>query len=54
MTEMKRYMTDRRKYERLAMRVVEIQQRGLLMTGSDRRLGDRPDYIPDEDNPFGN
>ena len=44
----------RKDYERPRMRVVEIQQRGLLMTSGDRGLGDRPDYIPDDDNPFGN
>ena len=52
MTEMKPYMTDRRKYERPMMRVVEIRQRGLLMT-SGGGLGDRPDYTPDDTNPFG-
>ena len=36
MTEMKPYMTDKRKYERPTMRVVEIQQRGLLMTSGTR------------------
>lgn len=36
MTEMKLYMADRRKYERPTMRVVEIQQRGLLMTSGTR------------------
>ena len=34
MTEMKRYMTDRSKYERPAMRVVELQHRTMLLQAS--------------------
>lgn len=34
MTEMKPYMTDRRKYERPAMRVVELQHRTMILAGS--------------------
>jgi hypothetical protein len=52
MTDMKRYMTDRRKYERPTMKVVEIQQRGLLMTSGEGLRGRDP-YDPTDDNPFG-
>ena len=34
MTEMKPYMTDRRKYERPAMRVVELQRHAPLLQAS--------------------
>lgn len=34
MTEMKHYMTDRRKYERPAMRVYELQHRTMILAGS--------------------
>ena len=34
MTEMKPYMTDRRKYERPAMRVYELQHRTMILAGS--------------------
>ena len=34
MTEMKPYMTDRRKYERPTMRVVELQHRTMLLQAS--------------------
>ena len=53
MAEMKTYMTEKRKYERPTMRVVELQHRTMILAGSGG-LGERPDYIPDDDNPFGN
>jgi len=34
MTDMKHYMTDRRKYERPAMRVIELQHRTMLLQAS--------------------
>ena len=34
MTEMKPYMTDRRKYERPTMRVVGLQHRTMILAGS--------------------
>ena len=34
MTDMKHYMTDRRKYERPAMRVIELQHRTMILAGS--------------------
>lgn len=34
MTEMKPYMTDRRKYERPTTRVIELQHRTMILAGS--------------------
>ena len=34
MTEMKHYMTDRRKYERPTTRVIELQHRTMILAGS--------------------
>ena len=34
MTEMKTYSTERRKYERPAMRVYELQHRTMILAGS--------------------
>lgn len=42
----------KRKYERAAMRVVELQRHAPLICTSGG-LGDRPDYTPDDTNPFG-
>lgn len=53
MTEMKPYMTDKRKYERPTMRVVELQRHAPLICTSGDGLGERPDYTPDDTNPFG-
>ena len=39
MTEMKHYMTDRRKYERPTMRVIELQHRTMLLQASGTRQG---------------
>jgi hypothetical protein len=45
---------ERKDYERPTVRVVEIQQRGLLMTsGTSGGLGNRGDYTTDDTNPFG-
>ena len=52
MTEMKPYMTDRRKYERPTMRVVELQHRTMILAGSGGFRGRDP-YDPTDDNPFG-
>lgn len=43
----------KRKYERPAMLVVELQRHAPLICTSGG-LGDRPDYDPTDDNPFGN
>ena len=53
MTKMKPYMTDKRKYERPAMRVVELQHRTMLLQTSSEGLRGRDPYDPTDDNPFG-
>lgn len=47
MTEMKHYMTDRRKYERPTMRVIELQHRTMILAGS----GEWPTGINPMDDP---
>lgn len=44
---------QRRPYERPRMWVVPLQQRTQLLAGSPGGFGERPDYTPDDDNPFG-
>jgi hypothetical protein len=44
--------TDRRPYERPRMRVVELNQRAMLLAGSGG-FGSRGPYDPTDDNPFG-
>ena len=46
MTEMKPYMTDRRKYERPAMRVVELQRHAPLICTSNTGSSGDPTYNP--------
>jgi hypothetical protein len=43
--------TDRRPYERPRMRVVELNQRAMLLAGSGG-FGGRGPYDPTDDNPF--
>ena len=45
-------MTEKRKYEKPAMRVYELQHRTMILVGSGG-LGNRG-YDPDDENPFGN
>ena len=47
--------TDNRKrrYEKPAMRTVELQQTAQLLQGSPGGVGSRSNYIPDDNNPFG-
>lgn len=53
MTEMKPYMTDRRKYKRPTMRVVELQRHAPLICTSGDGFRGRDPYDPTDDNPFG-
>jgi hypothetical protein len=47
--------TDNRKrrYEKPAVRTVELQQTAQLLQGSPGGVGNRSNYIPDDNNPFG-
>ena len=45
-------MTEKKKYEKPSMQVIELQQRTMLLAGSNpNALNDPEDYLP-EDDPF--
>lgn len=49
MTDMKHYMTEKRKYERPTMRVEELQHSTMILAGSGTGTSGDPNYTPFND-----